>query len=388
MKTLHAYLTRQVLATLLMTVMVFTFVLLLGNVLNEIMVLLVNQDVTLWLVVQAVALLIPYVLVFALPMGMLTAALLVFGRFSADQELTAARAGGISLLALITPILLIALLLSGLCAWINLQIAPQARVAYKELIFRVGMERPTGLLREGQYVQDIPGGYTIFVKKIRGAELQEVKVYQSDAQRDAQSWYHAPSGTLSFDAEQQALLLTLFDAYGAERQSGQFYFIPHLGEVTMSIELGRRAQLPDSYKPKLSEMTFQQLQGKLRELNALFLDGTGGQPDAESAIQLARLEQDMIMPVKVQLHRQVAFSFACIGFTLIGVPLGVRAHRRETMIGVAVALALVFVYYGFVIVGQVLDTRPEWFPHLIVWIPNFIFQVVGGWLLWRANSKV
>jgi lipopolysaccharide export system permease protein len=117
LKTLHKYLTLQVAATMLLTVAVFAFVVVLMNVLQGVLPLIFSGHVSLWLACKAIGLLLPFACVYALPMGFITATLLVFGRFSADQELTAARAGGISLLALIAPVLVLSLVCCALSAW-------------------------------------------------------------------------------------------------------------------------------------------------------------------------------------------------------------------------------------------------------------------------------
>jgi lipopolysaccharide export system permease protein len=382
MRILHHYLTRQVLATLAMTVLVFTLVLLMGNLLKEILALLISRQATFGLIAKAILLLVPYVFVFALPTGMLTATLLVFGRLSADQELTAVRASGISLLALITPLLLLSVALSGLCGWFHLLIAPQCRVAYKRLLESQGLAQTQAILAENRFIEDIKD-WVIYAEKIQGEHLQEVRFYQFqdgekilDARADEGQWHFDPAtrevqisltnALLFFPIKSDATNAApdLSETNATRTVSWRLGFTQNF--VTNTV-LAAGTILAKPLKPKLSDMTFAQLRAEKRELAARGVEA---------------------MPVQVQLHRQVAFSFACIGFTLIGIPLGIRAHRRETNISMALAVVLLLVYYSFIILGQSLEGHPRLHPHLLLWIPNLLFQIGGGTWLWRAHRGI
>lgn len=386
MKTLHRYLTRQILGSLVLTVLVFTFVLLVGNVLKDILPLLMSGQVSLGAVVQAVGLLVPFAWVFALPMGMLTATLLVFGRFSADQELTAVRASGISLLWLTSPILLLSLVLCGVSAWVNMDLGPRCRVAFTTMRFNFGAQLSTALLPEGRFLTDRPG-FIFYIGKNRDGNLEDIMILMLESQTNLQRTVLAPRGQMVVDSTNKVLRLTLQDPKIVEMD----------GTTAVSQEILYEFELEPTQKaalkPKIEDMTFTQLWAELGDLERrirLPVSLKKLPPDQvrERKGQWQQQRNDLITPIVFQIHRQVAFSFACFGFTLLGIPLGIRVHRRETNVGIALALVLVAVYYSFILLGQALQHRPEFFPFLIVWLPNFLFQAVGAVLLWRANRGI
>ncbi len=370
---------------MLLTVAVFTAVLLIGNALREILTLLASSHVSPLLMVKAILYLIPFVWVFALPMGMLTATLLVFGRFSADQELTAARASGVSLMSLIMPVLLLSLFCCTLSAWFNMDLGPRCRVAYVGLIRDLRAEIVNAQLPEGRFIRDFPG-YIFYVEKNNGGKLENVMIYRLQNETNVDTTLHALRGQLKPDRANNQLILDLFDAQSVT--VGGNDAISSFPTLTLNLSLSSATNRVN--KPSVSDMTFLQLRQELHDLENLHLPiGTNSSDTLRVQMKTLRQQQkDFTEPVRVAMNRQVAFSFACFGFTLVGIPLGIRVHRRETNIGIAMALLLVVVYYAFIMLGQSLAARPEFCPHLILWLPNFIFQAVGAVLLWRANRGI
>ncbi|HUA65750.1 MAG TPA: LptF/LptG family permease [Alphaproteobacteria bacterium] len=380
MRTLHRYLTSQVLASLILTVTVFTCLLLLGNVLKEILPFLIQGHARASLVAEAVVLLIPFVWVFALPMGLLTATLLVFGRFSADQELTAARASGISLISLIMPILLLSLFCCLLSGWFSMDLGPRSRVKYLGLKTELLADLANFQLPEGRFM-NISSNYIFYAEKNTAGKLQNVVVISVDQN----SYVEAPFGNVEFNRTNEQITLNLFQARIVETPTNGENNILSLGKFSVPVNINSVKN--QKSKPRFSDMTFSELRDQLRQLQQ-WMPETVSTNQSQALEQARKVPEDVVEQVRVIMQRQLALAFAPFGFALLGIPLGIRVQRRETNIGVAIALMLVMLYYGFVVLAGQLSGRPECYPHLIVWAPNLIFQATGALLLWRANRGI
>src|SRR4051812_23002133 len=276
---------------------VFTFVLLIGNFLKEIMPLMTSH-MPVGLLAEAIGLLVPFVWVFALPMGMLTATLLIFGRFSADQELTAVRASGISLLSLISPVLLLSLALCALSALVNLEIAPRSRVAYKNLIDNLRFEFSSAQMPEGRVIKDFDG-YIFYIGKNRRGNLEDVILY--DVAKDMT--VRATRGRLDMDVQNKQINLKLFDAKSLTFSGGQ---PGSLGETTLPIPL----PVKNNQGLKISDMTFLQLWDELRDLDRRMnlsesLRTLSAEQLKAKKVEWKERRKDLSSVVRVQIHQQV-----------------------------------------------------------------------------------
>src|SRR6476659_3035793 len=124
MKLIDRFISRELFVNVAFAIAVLSLVLVVGNIFRKLLPLLVNHDVPIETLFTFIAYVLPFSLIFTIPWGLLTAILLVYGRLSADNELIALRANGVSVTRVCIPIAGIAVICAGICLWLNVTVVP------------------------------------------------------------------------------------------------------------------------------------------------------------------------------------------------------------------------------------------------------------------------
>jgi lipopolysaccharide export system permease protein len=137
--------------------MSLTLLMLLGQLFKELHSLLVESGAPPTIVIDFILQVIPFSLTFTVPWGFLTAVLLVYGRLAADNELTSMRMAGLSLWRLSMPAIGMGVVLSALCYYINIEVAPRGKQAMSELVMTAAMDNPRNLINASQNATKLDG---------------------------------------------------------------------------------------------------------------------------------------------------------------------------------------------------------------------------------------
>ena len=173
MRILNRYISKNLLLALALTIAVAMFAGILA-VLGKLF-RVAGGHVPLELLLLFVWYNVPNVFCYILPLGVLVATVLVFNRMSADNEVTALRASGVSLLQIIAPVVLLAMLISGLCAWLQFSVSPMAGRRARWLLKEQLLENPIALLNENSDIE-IFTGYRILIGAKHGTKMEDVHI--------------------------------------------------------------------------------------------------------------------------------------------------------------------------------------------------------------------
>ena len=299
----------------------------------------------------------PQAIYWALPIAGLVATVFTIGNMTRHQEITAAKAGGVSFYRLIAPLLLMAALLSVAAIGLG-EVIPGAN--QKRLVLVGERQFTTGTLRTN-FVFQTESGYTLSARRLDAdnEEMSEI-VLERDVTpatpgvhlvARVAEWHDDTGWTLK-----QAYYRT-FDTLAVERT---FHY--------------------DSLRATSLEETPQELLAQPKEPEEMRYQ------EMSRFIETVRRSGGDTRKLEVERAQKVSLPLALLVIVLFGAPLSTSSQRGGAAYGVGVSLAVTMVYLLLFKVGTAVGASGAVHPLIAAWAPNAVFLIGGIYLMARVRT--
>jgi len=330
--------------------------------------LMINKGIRFQDIAQLMLFLIPSFLMFTIPISLLIAILIGLGRLSGDNEITVLKMSGVSLYQLALPVAVAAIVAFIFTAATSLYFVPYGNVAAKNLLYDMAKQKASIGIREKVFIDDFRG-ILLYAEKIpiHGDFLEGVLVSDNRILREP-STIIARRAYLISDPDTLAITLRLEDGSIHTVETGlksyrkmdfRFYDV----RLDLSPSLSEEKKSDDKSS---TDMTVAELSAKL---------------------QSRKMNDRALRELSIELHKKLTTPLSCLVFALIGLPLGIRAHRSVRTRGFTIGLALVLVYYMLRLGGEALVETGRLSPIVGTWTPNAIFAVAGMLLFYFSARE-
>ncbi|HSD10416.1 MAG TPA: LPS export ABC transporter permease LptF [Candidatus Binatia bacterium] len=365
MRIVDRYILRELAVPFVLGLGIFTSVLLIVRIL-KLVEMVVNRGVPLLQVLKLFSYILPGFLEVTVPMALLLAILVAFGRLSSDSEVIAMRASGIGLYRLFLPVGVFATAVAVMTLGLSVYVRPWGNFLLRTGLYEIVKARASAGIKSKVFNDDF-AGLVIYVDRIEPPGNQLFGVLISDLRDPRQhNTVYARSGLLQTSEDSHAVTLRLYEGgmFSAPSATDGYQdtrFSTY--DITLDLDLA----LADARsRPKdASEMGL----GELRR-----------------TIAAREADHETSFAEQVELHRKFSIPFGCLVFAALGVPLGIQPTRAVHSRGFSVSLLLIFAYYLLLTLGQNLGERGALRPPIAVWLPNLSLSLVAAMLLRRAAS--
>ena len=364
MHIIRNYTLKEFTGPFLLSLLVSTMILATGHIV-QVADMIINKGVSVTYILNLFLLLMPWLLTFTIPISVLSATLLSFGRLASDNEIIALKASGVSLFRIASPVVLIALMISLFCVPLNDKILPTSGYNARKLVKEIGMRNPLALLEPGVFIKGFKD-YIIFVYNISGNKLKNIRIYQPQEGRPTRTIV-AEEGEVIPIPEENMIKLKLKNGSADEAMPNEpdnFYKLMfQTYYMTLNLE---------------DAMKYEEIQKKPREMSI-----------AELKQEIIKLDKEKISttPLYIEMHNKLALAFSSFVFVFLGIPIAIRTHRREKSINFGLTMLLFIVYWGIMLGGIACSIRNLIPPWLGIWMANIVMFLIGMCLFIKISRK-
>ena len=362
MSTIDKYIFKQMFFPFVFGLLIFTF----SVTINRILLLtqmVLNKGISISAVLKLASLTIPDFMIITLPVSFLLALLTVFGKMTQDNEITALRASGVSILRLTKPAILFSLIPLAFSILFSFYIAPRFNFFFRVLAVKEVKRAALSALKKNSFTNRF-GGLKIFVKNVNTEKSTLKGIFILNKVRNTPETLIAKSGDIKYNQK--------------------------LGTLSFYLRNGTiQNQNPDS-------KNFWLLHFKTYKIN-IKLSGLAmpGKNSSVHFLTFTKLVQKYIMQKNPEikniylsyLYKKIAIPAATLLFIFIGMPLGTLLEKRSLFLAISYTIIFVVIYYVLFTSGFYMSIGNKLNPFIGVWGADIFLAISGLVLYFKAFLK-
>ncbi|MDC0249438.1 LptF/LptG family permease [Flavobacteriales bacterium] len=377
----------------------------------------------------------------ALPIAMLLASVMVFGKLAEKYELVALKSSGISLIRILFPLTIFAIIISYCSFLFSNYVMPIANLKNGSMIYDIQKKKPALNIKEGIFYKEIEGfSIKVAEKDADGRTLKDIIIYDHTARNGNDKVIVSKKGVMQLTKDEKYLELILYNGHSYidisnnKIDKGNSYRTTHFQENLIRFDLSSFNTINNSealYKGHYAMLSNQQLTIaidsltiKYEEKKTTFTKSIKDKYtnnitiDSLSAIQLfismkikqqydiainklkrlksiTKFNKDdleyreiIITKHNIEWHRKISLAVACLLLFLVGAPLG--SIIRTGGIGLPILISVFFflIYHVLSIIGEKSAKDLSMQAYEGMWLANIVFAPIALFLIYTAKNDV
>ncbi len=347
MKIIRRYFLKEFFHNFFFSLLAISFFFLIGNLI-QISDLIIRKGVEASSALKIFLFLAPYLLKFILPLSVLLSTLLTMGRISSDNEILALRSSGFFLGHILAMFIILGTIVSLFLVIVNDKIVPQAHFQSRVILKQIGKKNPLSFIEPGVFIDGFKD-FILFVQDVDVNRLKKVFIYQV-GKDNQNSLIFAEHGEFVVDGN--IMHVKLSDGF---MEGPQMKYRINFRTHFIHMPLGEQKQ---NVSRKPVDMSLKDLQEEIVRFEERNLDP---------------------LPLRVEFHQKISFSFSALIFALLGFGVGGNIKHREKSVNFGISFFTALFYYLFYMLAEALALKGLFPVGLCMWLPNFLFAVMGSY---------